>query len=52
MADILQTTFQSVFPWMKTIVIYYKISVNFLPMGQNDNDSALVQVIARHQTAD
>ena len=51
MADIMET-FSNVFPWMKTIVFFIKISLNFVPKGPINNKSSLVPVITLHWTGD
>ena len=40
MADISQTIFSDVFSWMKSFVVWIKISLKFVPKGPIDNNPA------------
>ena len=52
MATILQTTFSKIFSCMKSSIFLTKISLKFVPMGQIDNDPALVKIMAWRRIGD
>ena len=44
-----QTIVSDAFSWMKSSVFWEIISLNSVPKGPIDNNSALVQIMARHR---
>ena len=52
MAAISQTTSSNVFSCKTNFVLWFEISLKFVPKGPIDNKWALVQVMAWHLTGD